>query len=217
MRMPFTTAQFFDVFRQYNQDVWPIQLLLLAAGLVAALMGFRTSVRAGRVLSGILAILWLWMGVVYHISFFRVINPAAAWFGALFVVQGGLFAWLGAWKAQLAFRVRRDVRGVGGALLVVYALALYPMLAFMLGHRYPAAPTFGLPCPTTIFTFGLLLWARAPVPRSLVVIPALWAVVGTVAALQLGASEDFGLLVAGVIATPMILLHGRHVAVRRTM
>jgi hypothetical protein len=214
--MPFTAAQFFDVFRQYNEDVWPIQLVLLAAGLVAALMAFRTSTRAGRVLSGILAILWLWMGVVYHISFFRVINPAAALFGVLFIVQGGLFAWFGAWKAQLTFGVRRDLRGVGGALLIVYALALYPMVAFMLGHRYPAAPTFGLPCPTTIFTFGLLLWARAPVPRSLVVIPALWAVVGTVAALQLGASEDFGLLVAGVIATPLILLRGRRAPVRRT-
>jgi hypothetical protein len=216
MQIPFTAAEFFDVFREYNEGVWPIQLLLMATGLVATVAAFRAGARAGRLVSGILAVLWLWMGAVYHISFFRVINPAAPLFGALFIVQGGLIAWLGAWKGKLTFGVRRDLRGVGAALLIVYALALYPMVSFMLGHRYPAAPTFGLPCPTTIFTLGLLLGARAPVPRSLVVIPALWAVVGTAAALELGVSEDFGLLVAGVIATPAVLLHGRREVVRRT-
>ena len=214
MQIPFTAAEFFDVFREYNEGVWPIQLVLMATALVATVAAFRTGPRAGRVVSGILALLWLWMGAVYHISFFRVINPAASVFGALFLVQGGLFAWLGAWKGKLTFGVRRDLRGVGAALLIVYALALYPMLSFLLGHRYPAAPTFGLPCPTTIFTFGLLLWARAPVPRSLVIIPAVWAVVGTVGGLQLGVPEDLGLLVAAVLATPLLLLDVRHRGVR---
>jgi hypothetical protein len=96
-----------------------------------------------------------------------------------------------------------------GAVLIVYALVVYPVLGHLLGHRYPAAPTFGLPCPTTIFTFGVLLWARAPVPRVLVVVPMLWAALGAVAAMQLGVPEDFGLLVAGVTAVPMILLAPR--------
>lgn len=48
-----------------------------------------------------------------------------------------------------------------------------PSLGVAIGHTYPAQPTFGLPCPTTIFTFGLLLWVRPPVPWSLLVIPVL--------------------------------------------
>lgn len=210
MRMPFTAAQFFDVFRQYNEAVWPGQLLLLAAALVAVLIAIRARPHAGRMVSAVLAILWLWMGIVYHIGFFRAINPAATLFGAVFIVQGALFAWFGVWKTYLTFHVRRDTPGVVAAMLIVYALILYPALGSVLGHRYPAAPTFGLPCPTTIFTFGLLLWARPPVPRALVVVPAIWAVVGAVGALQLNVAEDFGLLIAGAIATRMIVLRRRH-------
>ena len=61
-------------------------------------------------------------------------------------------------------------------------------------------PTFGAPCPTTIFTLGLLLWAEPPVPRGAVVVPALWAGIGTVGAVVLGVPEDFGLTIAAVIA-----------------
>lgn len=207
--MPFTPAQFFDVFRQYNEAVWPAPLLLLAGAVAAVGLAFQAGPRAARVLSALLAVLWLWMGAVYHIGFFSAINPAAPIFGALFIAQAGLFVWLGVRSTRLAFTVRSDTRGIAGAVLIVYALVVYPVLGHLLGHRYPAAPTFGLPCPTTIFTFGVLLWARAPVPRVLVVVPMLWAALGAVAAMQLGVPEDFGLLVAGVTAVPMILLAPR--------
>jgi hypothetical protein len=69
-----------------------------------------------------------------------------------------------------------------GGLFVVYALVVYPLLGAALGHRFPAAPTFGLPCPTTLFTVGLLAFLRRPFPASVLVIPALWTVVGTSAA-----------------------------------
>jgi hypothetical protein len=209
MQLPFTPTQFFDVFRQYNEAVWPAQLVLLAAGLAVVLLAFHSSERAARVVSGILAFLWLWMGAIYHLLFFRDINAAAVLFGGLFIVQGGLFAWFGLRRSALAFQARGDIRGGVGAALILYALVLYPILGLVAGHRYPAAPTFGLPCPTTILTFGLLLWTQHRVPRSLLVIPTLWAVVGTVGALRLGVPEDFGLLVAGAIAAPMIFLGNR--------
>lgn len=81
----------------------------------------------------------------------------------------------------------------------MYALILYPLLGHLLGHRYPALPTFGLPCPTTIFTLGLLLFAAPPLPRSAFVVPVLWAGVGSIAAFKLGVLQDLGLMVAGLI------------------
>ena len=47
-----------------------------------------------------------------------------------------------------------------GVLLVIYAFA-YPLLTIASGHRYPATPTFAVPCPTTILTIGLFLTAPA--------------------------------------------------------
>jgi hypothetical protein len=88
---------------------------------------------------------------------------------------------------------------LGGALLVGYALIGYPLLASLLGQQFPATPTFGLPCPTTIFTLGVLLWLQRPAPVFLLIIPLAWSVIGTAAALQLDVREDFGLLVAAVL------------------
>ena len=43
-------------------------------------------------------------------------------------------------------------------LLILFALILYLGLGIVFGHRYPAVPVFGVaPCPTTIFTVGILL------------------------------------------------------------
>jgi hypothetical protein len=205
MRLPFTAKQFFRIFRQYNETVWPAQWLLVLAALAAVVLALRGGPRAGRIVSAILAMLWLWMGVVYHLLFFRTINPAALAFGVLCIGQSVLFAWLGVQRGQVRFRPRWDAAGVVGGALLLYALVIYPALGYALGHRYPDAPTFGLPCPTTIFTFGLLLWTRPVAPRSLLVFPVLWAIIGTSAAVQLGVREDFGLPVAAALAIALLL------------
>jgi hypothetical protein len=152
------------------------------------------------------------MGVVYHFVFFRSINPAAALFSALFVIQAGLLVWLASRKPVRHFTLRRDSAGVLGVSMIVFALIVYPLLGWLLGHRYPYAPTFGLPCPTTVFTFGLLLLARPSLPRRAFIIPVLWAVVATSAALQLGMLEDLSLPVVAIIATVVALQGERPVA-----
>jgi hypothetical protein len=66
-----------------------------------------------------------------------------------------------------------------------------------------------VPCPTTIFTFGLLLWTERAVPKYLLVIPLLWTVIGSSAAWLLGFWEDLGLLVAGILSGGMIVYRDR--------
>lgn len=66
-------------------------------------------------------------------------------------------------------------------------------------------PTFGVPCPTVIFTFGVLTWCLRPVPRSVLVVPVLWALLGVSAATSLGAVEDLGLPIAALLALGVIL------------
>ena len=88
----------------------------------------------------------------------------------------------------------------------MYALIVYPALGYWLEHRYPAAPTFGLPCPTTIFTFGILLWTNRRVPFYVLAIPLAWSVMGFWAAISLGITQDLGLLAAGLIGSSLIIL-----------
>jgi hypothetical protein len=209
---PFTVDQFFGVFAAYNTAIWPMQVVLLVLAIAAIGLAFaRLHVRS-QIITGILAALWLWMGLVYHLIFFSVINPAAAIFGVAFALEAALLIWAGLGPRRLRFAFRLDAYGATGAALLAYALILYPLLGYVFGHDYPAIPTFGAPCPTTIFTFGLLLWTADRVPWWLLVIPGLWALIGLSAALSLNVPQDLGLLAAGVIAIPMLLVRGRRPA-----
>jgi hypothetical protein len=80
-------------------------------------------------------------------------------------------------------------------VLVAYAL-LYPVINAVEQVSVLRIPTFGLPCPTTIFTAGLLLLA-APHSRTLAIVPIVWSVIGGSAAFLLGVSADYALPVAG--------------------
>lgn len=206
MNTPFTTAEFLDVFARYNRAVWPAQLVLyLLAGLVLWLAWRRPGARGGRVVAGLLAVFWGWMAVAYHAAFFTAVNPAAWLFAALFGVEAILFADAAA-RSRPAFRPARTPAGIAGAALVAYALVVYPLIGQVAGPAYPRAPTFGLPCPTVIFTLGVLLWAeRGSVPARLLPVPAAWSLLGAVAAYRHGIVQDYGLLVAGLVATPLVV------------
>jgi hypothetical protein len=104
---------------------------------------------------------------------------------------------------------RHSQAGVAGAVIIAYALVVYPVIGYLVGHRFPASPAFGAPCPVTLFTAGLLLWGLGRVPLHLLAIPALWSVVGASAALRFGVLEDLAMPIAVSIAAFLIVRHNR--------
>jgi len=77
MKIPFTVEQFFDVFGTCNTAIWPAQVLAYILGSLALALAFRESKLSTRIICGILAFFWIWMGILYHIVHFSLINPAA--------------------------------------------------------------------------------------------------------------------------------------------
>ena len=210
MKLPFTVEQFFQVFAGYNTAIWPMQIVVYALALVTLALVFRPSAWSDRLAAVVLGMYWIWMGVVYHIMYFSPINPAAFVFGAFFIAQGLLFWYLGGVQKRLSFEFAARPAPLVGVLFILYAMVGYPVLSTILGHGYPATPAFGVaPCPTTIFTFGLLLWATSSLPRYLLIIPFLWALIGTTAAITLDVPADYGLGIAGIIGVVMIVFRHR--------
>lgn len=210
MDLPFTVDQFFSLFETYNRSIWPTQVVAYALGVGLVLLAVQDERYSGRIIAGILGFFWVWMGMVYHVMFFKRINPAAALFGALFIFQGVLFIVFGAVREKLAFRLTRKPVPLVGAFFVLYAMVIYYALAVVYGHPYPAAPMFGVaPCPTVIFTFGILLWATRPIPWYLYIIPLLWSLIGTTAAWNLDVPPDYGLGIAGIAGTALLVLQNR--------
>lgn len=210
MKLPFSVEAFFGVFESYNLSVWPAQVLLFLIA-VTCLVLLRISKKMQSIFF-LLALLWLWMGGVYHFVFFSPINPAAKVFGTVFIIQALIFVYL-AVQGKVEVSTDNPKRKWAGISLVGYALLIYPVLGYLVGHRYPTAPTFGVPCPTTIFTFGVLLFALQRIPWFAVLIPLLWSLVGFSAAISLSVYEDYGLFLSGIVYLGVTLKSSRPIPV----
>src|SRR5688572_3093348 len=118
--MPFTAQDFFNVFDHYNRAVYPLQFVLILAALIAIYYSARPALGSGKLVSAVLALLWLWAGVVYQFLFFSPINTLAYLFGVLFVVQAAIFFYAGVWRGKLTFSFTSHRYGITGWILVLY-------------------------------------------------------------------------------------------------
>ena len=211
MNVPFSADVLTGVFTSYNLAVWPAQLVLLAVAL-ALVAGVAFGRVQPRVVYAVLAGLWGWSGGVFWLLFFTRVSPAGYVFGAFFLVQVVVFVIAAAGRDRQPVALRGNAPGVAGATMIVYALALYPLIGRAFGHVYPAVPTFGAPCPVTILTFGILVLAQGVVPVRRLLIPLAWSLVGTVAAVRFGVVQDLALPLAGIAGTAIVVLNNRRAA-----
>lgn len=65
------------------------------------------------------------------------------------------------------------------------------------------------PTDTTLFTIGVLAFAVPPYPRSPVLAPLLWCVIGAQAAFLLSVRQDLSLIIAGVVGAGLFIKSGR--------
>jgi hypothetical protein len=203
---PFTGESYFSLFEAYNDTIWPAQIVAYLLGLLVLFLALRPIMAGGRIALLILALFWLWNGIVYHFLFFLQINFAAVPFGALFALQG-LMLGGSAIRGGRQLRFVPDATGWVGLAFVVFALVAYPLLAWSAGHGWPRAAMFGVAAtPMTIFTFGVLLMLEGRSAVLLGVLPLLWALAaGLAAVVRLGAPEDWSLLLAGIVGFTLLV------------
>jgi hypothetical protein len=210
---------FFNTLQTYNETFVPMFIITFVLGIIAVFLAFRKSRNSDKIVAAILGFLFLWSGLVFFVLFFGSVDVEAfglrlsgMWYvsGFLFVAQGVLILFFGVIKSSLSFRCVRDMRGFAGALLVIYAMVVYPVVGFLTGFIYPRYPVFGIaPCPVTIFTFGLLQWSDKKVPLLVAIVPLIHALTGFLPILVYSIWADVGLFLSGVMGFPLILMRNR--------
>lgn len=194
----------------YNSIIFPLQVVAYLLGLTAIMLAVKKTAYSGRLVAGILVLLFLWVGIVFNGMYFQKIFPPATVLAVLFVLQALLFLIWGVIKPSINFDPRSDASGWIGGLLMFYAMIGYPVLEALMGRGYPATLPFGLaPCPTATFTLGLLLWADEKLPKGLLVIPILFAVFFGAFTTLTVFIEDAGLVLAGVVTFILVLVRSR--------
>lgn len=200
----FNLEEFLNVLGSYNLKIWPLQIIAFLFGLVAVVFAFRETKSSSKVILAILSLLWLWNGAVFCLLFWTSIYKLAYIFAALLVIQGVLLI-VAFFRSDIVINFRPGWMSAIGIILIIYSMAGYQVFGYFLGHIYPNFFPFGLvPCPTTIFTIGLLMMTYGKIPRYYLIIPIIVSTGGFMV-IPMGILEDIGLILAGIFGTILIL------------
>jgi hypothetical protein len=167
----FSPRTYYRMIERHNEAVWPAQLLTMALGIGILGALRQPSTTQGRIIAGILALLWMWVAWAFLLYRYATINWAIKYVVPFFVLEALLLVWWGVIGGKLSFAVQPTAIGRLGTALFVLSLLLYPALAVIVGRPWNQAEVFGIaPDPTVTATVGLLLltsrlrWGLLPVP-----------------------------------------------------
>jgi len=99
-----------------------VALVAYALGIGAVVLVVRKATFASTFAAGVLALFWLWTGVVLNGLVFSGLWRGAVVVALLFVIQAILLAVTGLSRSQVRFDVTADVAGVVGGLAILYAM-----------------------------------------------------------------------------------------------
>lgn len=208
--LSFTADVFFSLLGQYNRAIWPAQIVAGLLGLGAVLLACRPAAGSDRAAAAILVAAWLWVAIVFLWACFATVSFTAPVVAAAFVAQAALLLWHGVFRGDLAFRFRADLAGWSGLGLALLAMAIYPLLGGFAGRPWSSAAWFGVtPCPTVIYTIGLLLLIDGRRRLGLMVVPLLWSLAAGAAAWFLPVPEALVLPVIAIGGLVLMLRENR--------
>lgn len=172
-------------------------------------MVFRKNEYSNRIISLTLAILWLWVGLVFGILVFGPVPVVMAgielpgtWylFGGIFTIHGIILLYFGVIKDTVSITWNPGPRQFIGLILILFGLIVYPLVGFATGRVFPEYPIFGIaPCPVAAFTIGLLLWSDERPSLPLAIIPIFWGFMGLAPVLFYEVYADIGTVLAALI------------------
>jgi hypothetical protein len=203
--MPFNTEQFIEIFIEYNTTVYPIQLLLLIIGIFTLILLISKINSKNLIIGLVIGFIWIWTGLAYHIYFFSRINKIAFVFGIIFIIQGLFFIFESIFKRRLKFEFEKSFKIFAGFFFIIFGLFIYPLICILRSNGLNEIISIGLPCPTTIYTLGILMLATKRFPKYLLIIPTIWAAIGFFAAINFGIYQDVMLLVSALVADICII------------
>jgi len=171
----FAPRTYWRLVERYQHDMWPLQWLMLAAGVTLLWLASSRRANAVRGICTALALAWAWVGWSFHWQRYATINWGARYFALAFAAQAVALMVLatagGKPPGPLGYRV--------GLLLAFCGVLVYPLGGVLAGRTWWQAELFGLmPEPTALATIGLLLATGAARSGWLMVIPAISLALG---------------------------------------
>ena len=178
---------FWQTIARYNATTWPVQLAILAAGILLTVLLYRRPSRATKLAMKLyLVFVNGWIAVAYYLVACR----ERAYSGVM-AFFWGVMALI--WLYDLAVgyttfeRTRRHDRLVWFFFAVPFC---YPLLSLLRGLEFPALTSPVMPCSVAVFTIGLMLAFSERVNIVLAMFLCHWALIGLSKVYFFGIPED---------------------------
>ena len=206
-----TTAEtWHGIFGAYNTTWLPVLILFWLALIICTyLLITKPSDKTNALMKACLAIIFIWNGAVF---FFLYMKNSAVPGGILMLIAGVLFA-VDVFRNRIIISFpEAGWKRYVTLSLIIWALGLYTLAAWLTGHPYPGTVLPVAPCPTTIFAIALLSTSMATlktdrIPFTLLFIPLLWwaFLAGLGAPFRYGFYVDLTLFATGVYGLVMLI------------
>ncbi|MCP4936141.1 MAG: MFS transporter permease [bacterium] len=187
----FSRETYLRLLGRYNADMWPSQIAMMILG--GTLIGLVRSSKltSDRVISVLLAAIWLWVAYGFHIERYATIQIAAKTFAVMFIIQAILLVLIGVIGVRIHFSLSGGLINRTGLGLVCLGVFVYPLAGWAAGREWGQVELFALmPDPTVVATFGFLLMTGPRPNGLLLIIPVLWTVVSGALSWEMGAYES---------------------------
>lgn len=199
--IPYSTEVFVAVLAEYNEVIWPLQILAFLLGAFVLIAIWRPIRHGALIVNCTLSIVWAWTGAVYHLKHFVEIDFWAYVFGTALLAQAALLIWSGLVRRSLIVDGTAGANRPVGTAVVLLGLVLYPLLSLLLGREGFETGYFGTaPAPTVLFTLGVLFCAAPRAPLHLFAIPLAWCALAGYVAFERDIWEDYTLVLVGALA-----------------
>ncbi|MCY7371901.1 MAG: DUF6064 family protein [Polaromonas sp.] len=188
----FSPATYARLVEQYQRDVWPAQLIGLAAGLASLWLARSRHAHALRLQALLLASAFLWVAWAFHWQRYASINWAATYLAFAFAVQATLLLSL-VLAGRSETPAERKWTLLTGCVLALAGVVAFPLAGMLMGRSWSQIEVFGVsPEPTALAGIGLLLarpgWFGRSWHGALLVVPVLSLVIGAATLLELADS-----------------------------
>jgi predicted pyridoxine 5'-phosphate oxidase superfamily flavin-nucleotide-binding protein len=171
-------TEWWQVISSYNQSIFPLQLLVMLAGIIISIYLInRSDPKSSTAMKGYLSFCNLWIGNIFFIALGKGFpSPLRQIQGILFITIGILLIIdVITNKTQLVIPGKGLKRHL--TILSLLIVALYPAIGIALGHSYNQLIYPGtFPCPTTAFTLILLAGSLPRINKVIYILLLIWAI-----------------------------------------
>ena len=140
----FTPETYFSLFELFHRDWWPVQLACMVMAVIIMLCLWLKPARGGRLIAILLGASWAWVGWAFLHLRFAAIHWVADWYAIAFYLQALLLFVYGLSPRGMDFGIGNPLRAGIGVLMLLGALLVMPVTAYLTGREWMQAELFAM-------------------------------------------------------------------------